>query len=122
MGYIAYGGRVTAFSVDTGAVLSRWLGEVGVWLFGAVLTCLLCMWLSLMRLRVPCYVGRCPAYSVSVTPGGEALYVQSLSTALWRVAITGNATNVTLTGSWSCIYNSTGKLSETVVSVFVCRT
>ncbi len=42
--------------------------------------------------------------SVSLTPEGDALYVQSLSTSLWRINITGDVHNLTLTGSWSCLY------------------
>ena len=46
---------------------------------------------------------------MSLTPAGDALFVQSLSTSLWRINITGSVDgsgdgNLTLTGAWSCLY------------------
>jgi hypothetical protein len=42
--------------------------------------------------------------SVSLTQAGDALFVQSLSTSLWRINIAGDVNNLTLNGSWSCLY------------------
>ena len=48
-------------------------------------------------------------YSVSLSVAGDALYVQSLSTVLWKVVITGtNASTLFMNGTWSCLYSATG--------------
>ncbi len=65
---------------------------------------------------VQCAVGGCRACvrrvgvcecSPSLLPDGSALFIQSASSSLWRIAITStNASNVNLTGDWSCLYTS----------------
>ena len=54
---------------------------------------------------------------MSMTETGDALYVQSLSTSLWRIAVAGtvDAGNFSLNGSWSCFYTFAGTSVTLVV-------
>jgi hypothetical protein len=43
-----------------------------------------------------------------LTSGADALFVQSMSTTLWRINITGTYPNITLQPHWACFYSYTG--------------
>ena len=57
--------------------------------------------------------------SLSMTEAGDALYVQSRSSLLWRIIVSGtlDAGNFSLNGSWSCFYTSAGSVMTHTVEL-----
>lgn len=76
IGYIAWGRTAIAFDIETGDVISKYLG-----------------------------IYADPFVSSPSMPFGEALLLQSASSTLWRVhVLDGPGPNVTLVAAWKCFY------------------